>query len=87
MGSTSIRSRRGTWVKSLGAFLCAQNRKEIEMKENKEINNKPDVIMCTDETGVQLYMSEKAANRLSWVLTGILALISLPVFILAFMSL
>ena len=54
---------------------------------NKDKTNKPDVIMCTDETGVQLYLSEKAANRLSWVLTGIFALISLPVFILAFMSL
>jgi hypothetical protein len=53
----------------------------------KDNQTKPDVIMCTDETGVQLYMSEKAANRLSWVLTGIFALISLPVFILAFMSL
>lgn len=56
------------------------------MTNDKE-NNKPDVIMCTDDTGMQLYLSEKAANRLSWVLTGILALISLPVFVLAFMSL
>ena len=84
MGSTSIRSRRGTWVKSLGAFLCAQNRKEIEMKEKNEKTN-DEVIMVTDDTGMQLYLSEKAANRLSWILTGLFALISLPVFILAFM--
>lgn len=57
------------------------------MTNNKSNSNKPDVIMCTDDTGMQLYLSEKAANRLSWVLTGILALISLPVFVLAFMSL
>ena len=68
---------------SPGAFFDA--RKGHEMTKDKQ--TKPDVIMCTDETGVQLYMSEKAANRLSWVLTGIFALISLPVFILAFMSL
>ena len=56
------------------------------MKEKNEKTN-DEVIMVTDDTGMQLYLSEKAANRLSWVLTGIFALISLPVFILAFMSL
>lgn len=50
--------------------------------KNKEND---DVIICTDESGVQLYLSEKAANRLSWILTGIMVLISLPVIILAFM--
>ena len=63
-----------------------ENRKENEMKEKNEKTN-DEVIMVTDDTGMQLYLSEKAANRLSWVLTGIFALISLPVFILAFMSL
>ena len=53
----------------------------------KDKNNKAndDVIICTDEAGMQLYLSEKAANRLSWLLTGIMVLISLPVIILAFM--
>ena len=53
----------------------------------KTKDNKPDedVIMVTDEAGMQLYLSEKAANRLSWILTGIMVLISLPVIILAFM--
>ena len=53
----------------------------------KTKDNKPgdDVIICTDETGMQLYLSEKAANRLSWILTGVMILISLPVIILAFM--
>ena len=53
----------------------------------KDKNNKAndDVIICTDEAGMQLYLSEKAANRLSWILTGIMILISLPVIILAFM--
>ena len=53
----------------------------------KTKDNKPndDVIICTDEAGMQLYLSEKAANRLSWILTGICIVISLPVIIHAFM--
>lgn len=52
----------------------------------KTKDNKPndEVIICTDEAGMQLYLSEKAANRLAWILTGVFVLISLPVFILAF---
>ena len=61
-----------------------ENRKGNEMKEKNEKTN-DEVIMVTDDTGMQLYLSEKAANRLSWILTGLFALISLPVFILAFM--
>ena len=56
------------------------------MTSEKDIKDKPDVIMCTDEAGMQLYLSEKAASRLSWILTGVLVLISMPVFILMFMS-
>ena len=50
-------------------------------------DNKPndEVVICTDEAGMQLYLSEKAANRLSWILTGICIVLSLPVIILAFM--
>ena len=44
------------------------------------------MIICTDDAGMQLYLSEKAANRLSWILTGIMVVLSLPVIILAFMS-
>ena len=55
------------------------------MTKNNDENSNDEVIMCTDETGMQLYLSEKAANRLSWILTGVLILISVPVFILAFM--
>ena len=51
-------------------------------KDNKAND---DVIMCTDETGMQLYLSERAANRLSWILTGVMVVLSLPVIILAFM--
>lgn len=58
--------------------------KEDEMKDKHEKTD-DEVIMVTDDTGMQLYLSEKAANRLSWILTGLFALISLPVFILAFM--
>ncbi len=51
--------------------------------KTKEAND--EVIMVTDETGMQLYLSEKAANRLSWILTGICIVLSAPVIILAFM--
>ena len=53
----------------------------------KDKDNKPndEVIMVTDEAGMQLYLSEKAASRLSWILTGICIVLSLPVIILAFM--
>ena len=57
------------------------------MTKDKDKKAESEVIVVSDEAGMQLYLSEKAANRLSWVITGILALISLPVFILAFMSL
>ena len=55
------------------------------MTKDKDSKPNDDVIICTDETGMQLYLSEKAANRLSWILTGVMILISLPVIILAFM--
>jgi len=52
-------------------------------KKTKEAND--EVIIVSDYAGMQLYLSEKAANRLSWILTGICAVLSLPVIILAFM--
>ena len=52
-------------------------------RKTKEPND--EVIIVSDDAGMQLYLSEKAANRLSWILTGVLILISMPVFILAFM--
>ena len=53
-------------------------------QQNKDAERSDDVILCSDESGMQLYLSEKAANRLSWILTGIFILLSLPVIILAF---
>ena len=55
------------------------------MTNGKDNKSNDEVIMVTDNAGMQLYLSEKAANRLSWLLTGIMVLISLPVIILAFM--
>ena len=60
-------------------------RERTHMTKTKENKQNDEVIMCTDETGMQLYLSEKAANRLSWILTGICVVLSLPVIILAFM--
>ena len=68
-------------------FLCLACGKGMSMKQDKDNQTQNEVIIVSDEAGMQLYLSEKAANRLSWIITGILALISLPVFILAFMSL
>ena len=56
------------------------------MTNGKDNKSNDEVIMVTDNAGMQLYLSEKAANRLSWLLTGIMVLISLPVIILAFMT-
>ena len=61
---------------------CGKGKLMTKDKDNK---SNDDVIICTDEAGMQLYLSEKAANRLSWILTGVMILISLPVIILAFM--
>ena len=55
------------------------------MTNGKDNKSNDEVIMVTDNAGMELYLSEKAANRLSWLLTGIMVLISLPVIILAFM--
>ena len=55
------------------------------MTKEKDNKANADVIICTDDADMQLYLSEKAANRLSWILTGVMILISLPVIILAFM--
>ena len=63
--------------------MCA--RKGNHMTKEKDNKANDDVIICTDEAGMQLYLSEKAANRLSWILTGVMILISMPVIILAFM--
>ena len=70
-------------------FVCGKSRhrlrKGAHMKNNTDGSDRSDdVIICTDETGMQLFLSEKAANRLSWILTGIFILLSLPVIILAF---
>ena len=54
------------------------------MKQTDASGKSDEVIICTDDTGMQLYLSEKAANRLAWILTGVFILLSLPVFILAF---
>ena len=54
------------------------------MTKEKENKSNDEVVLCTDETGMQLYLSEKAANRLSWILAGVMTALCLPVIILAF---
>ena len=55
-----------------------------QMTKDKDKRSNDEVIMVTDDAGMQLYLSEKAANRLSWILTGVMLLLSMPVIILAF---
>ena len=62
--------------------ICGKGKRMTKTKDNKP---KDEVIICTDDAGMQLYLSEKAANRLSWILTGLCVVLSLPVIILAFM--
>ena len=69
--------------KDLGAFLMpGYCGKGIHMA--KETND--EVMVTTDSTGVKIWLSEKASKRLSWILAGLCALISMPVIILAFMT-
>ena len=62
--------------------ICGKGKHMTKTKDNKPND---EVIICTDDAGMQLYLSEKAANRLSWILTGLCVVLSLPVIILAFM--
>ncbi len=62
--------------------ICGKGKRMTKTKDNKPND---EVIICTDDAGMQLYLSEKAANRLSWILTGLCVVLSLPVIILAFM--
>ena len=75
-----------TSMKDLSAFFmpgfCGKGN---QMAKDKDKRSNDEVIMVTDDAGMQLYLSEKAANRLSWILTGVMLLLSMPVIILAFM--
>lgn len=70
-----------TWA-FLFARICGKGQHMTKTKDNKPND---EVIIVTDDAGMQLYLSEKAANRLSWILTGVCIVLSLPVIILAFM--
>ena len=70
-----------TWA-FLFARICGKGQHMTKTKDNKPND---EVIIVTDDAGMQLYLSEKAANRLSWILTGVCVVLSLPVIILAFM--
>ena len=62
------------------------SRKGTNMSQNNKPTPKNESIMISDERGVQLYLSDQAANRLAWFFTGILGILSLPVIILACIS-
>ena len=53
----------------------------------KQESNKDETIICecTDDQGICICMSEKTASRISMILTGGIAILTLPFIILAFM--
>ena len=53
----------------------------MKQKESRE----PEVLIVTDDYGAGIYFDEKAADRLSWILTGLFALSCLPIFIMVIM--
>lgn len=62
------------------------SRKGRNMTQKSKTKPNDDSFVITDETGVRLYLSDDAANRLAWFFTGILGILSLPVIILAFVA-
>lgn len=51
----------------------------------KQKDKEPEVYIVTDDYGTEIYFDEKAADRLSWIITGLFALYCLPIFIMVIM--
>ena len=52
------------------------------MKENRE---NEETIICRGDDGIYVALSEEAASRIAWVLTGAIGVLTLPFIILAVM--
>ena len=52
------------------------------MKETKA-NEETIICRCTDEPGIYVALSEEAASRIAWVLTGAIGILTLPFIFLA----
>ena len=54
------------------------------MKDTKS-NEETIICRCTDDPGIYVALSEEAASRIAWVLTGLIGILTLPFIILAVM--
>ena len=55
------------------------------MKETKPNNEETIICRCSDDCGIYVALSEEAASRIAWVLTGIIGILTLPFILLAVM--
>ena len=53
--------------------------------ENDKPTNETVICECTDGPGISVILSEEAASRIAWILTGAIGILTLPFIILAFM--
>ena len=51
----------------------------------KEITPNEETIICRCNDGIYVALSEEAASRIAWVLTGVIGILTLPFIILAVM--
>lgn len=65
-------------------FFHALMRERRFMKDTKP-NEETIICRCTDDPGIYVALSEEAASRIAWVLTGVIGILTLPFIILAVM--
>ena len=54
------------------------------MKETKD-KDVTIICRCTDDPGIYVALSEEAASRIAWVLTGVIGILTMPFILLAVM--
>ena len=54
------------------------------MKDTKP-NEETIICRCSDDPGICVALSEEAASRIAWVLTGVIGILTLPFILLAVM--
>ena len=64
---------------SRALFVCPERGNMKEKRENEE------TIICRCDDGIYVALSEEAASRIAWVLTGAIGVLTLPFIILAVM--
>ena len=67
---------------SRALFVCPERG---FMKETKPNNEETIICRCSDDPGIYVALSEEAASRIAWVLTGVIGILTLPFILLAVM--